>query len=349
MKSKIVYKQIKDTVEKSIVRWEWSKDLAYGILPFEIERKGKIPANTTSSQPDVKKNAYQYGFNQNNELVTIRDFQGIPDQCFETFIIVDKAKIVSYYFSYDKPKKLLAETFQTIENNQITSSITTNPYGVEKKEVYFYKNNLLTKLNFEQSGKTSNLNFAHSFDFKFEDSEVSEIVWNERDGSRSIVYASKLIDKTLLQSNFVEKTLIGLIIERIRNLKLQEIAYCIVLSYSRELNFSLPPTLGIGLKEEKENIIKSGSESEIWNPEEFSLFGVSELSLKNSQTDDVFAKFNLHIASRNDLKSLKSLLLRVSKKLNQVDWSSMMPISDDFLVYPVDDELSDLQENLKQL
>jgi hypothetical protein len=349
MKSKIVYKEIKGAVEKSIVRWEWAKDLAYGILPFEIERKGEMPANTTSSQPSINKNVYQYGFNQDNELVVIRDFQDIKDLCFETFILSSKSELSSYYFSYDKPKKLLAETHIAIENNRITSSVITNPYGIEKKEEYFYENNLLTKINFQQSGKTSNLNFLYSFDIKYEHSEVSEIVWNERDGRKTIVFDSKLVDKTLLQSNSVEKTLIGLIIDRIRSLKLKETAYCIVLSYNQELSYSLPPTLGIGLKNERDNIIKSGLESEIWNPEEFSLFGVSELSLKNVQTDDLFTSFNLNISSRNDLKSLKSLLLRVSKKLNQVNWGSMIPITDDFLVFPVDDELSDLQENLKNL
>jgi hypothetical protein len=349
MKSKIVYKQIKETVEKSIVRWEWAKEMAYGSLPFEIERKGQIPATTSGYEPKVRKNFYQYGFNKDNELVVIRDFQSISEQCFETFIIVGKTETVSYYFSYDRPKKLLAETFQTIENNHVISSITTNPYGVEKKEQYFYENNLLTKIHFQQSGKTSNMNFAHSFDINYDNAQVSEIVWNERNDRKTVVYSLKSDNIAFVQTNLLEKTLIDLIFEKIKNLKLEETAYCVVLSYTQDLNYSLPPILGIGLEKERCNIIKSGARSEIWNPEEFSLFGVPELSLKNIQTNDLFANFNLFIAKQNDLKSLKSLLLSVSKKLNQVNWSSIIPVTKDFLVYSVDDELSDLQESLADL
>ncbi|WP_430496069.1 hypothetical protein ACQRWP_17265 [Micromonospora trifolii] len=46
------------------------------------------------------------------------------------------------------------------------------------------------------------------------------------------------------------------------------------------------------------------------------------------------------------LPTCRRLLCPVAARLNILDWSDTLPVADDFMVYPVDLELVDLERNL---
>jgi hypothetical protein len=128
-------------------------------------------------------------------------------------------------------------------------------------------------------------------------------------------------------------------------------AYCLALGYFAGEPLSV--MLYLGLVEDRDDEHKDGFSEQRWAPAE----------LGDDEPADLTAVADLERLVRQELKLLDSttdddsnpgaerarrLLCAVARELNGFDWPAVLPVTDDFIVYPSDLEVVDLQRNVAE-
>jgi hypothetical protein len=115
----------------------------------------------------------------------------------------------------------------------------------------------------------------------------------------------------------------------------------------------LPPTIGIGLERERQAWMNTIDDAEtlrltVWNPAEFSNYGGGTVNWDLTEIDAELARA-LHAIPENAdgaAERGRATLNRAARRLQKLDWRSIAPVTDDFVVFAVDFELMDLDANL---
>jgi hypothetical protein len=148
----------------------------------------------------------------------------------------------------------------------------------------------------------------------------------------------------------LEKALYDSIFELTKGFKPKGKVYCLVLAYDVEV--PLPPLIGFGLESERSKCIKESKDRAayiIWNPAEFEHFDIEELQINDPETLKLCDDWLKSLKEGVVVDKARKLLIRISMKLNNVKWENYLKATDDFLVFPVDLEGADLEENLGQI
>lgn len=117
---------------------------------------------------------------------------------------------------------------------------------------------------------------------------------------------------------------------------------------------SILPSLGLGLERERQRWISAhgsgGAIDLIWNPAEYSIFDPIPDEL---ESDVEFADASAILAqewqSTDNDDALRKLMVSTARRLAKVDWASRLSVAASFAVFAVDDELVDLDANLRRL
>lgn len=149
----------------------------------------------------------------------------------------------------------------------------------------------------------------------------------------------------------ISNKLLSLIKEICKEINIPSPAYCLVLAYDAESFECLPPILGIGLEEERIFWLKSQSEDMIkefiWNPAEFQYFDIPDMSLEDDQLKIAYEMFNQLLIAKETCHPAIKLLNDIVIELMKLDWSKIMSITKDFVIYAVNLEGGDLNKNMK--
>ena len=129
--------------------------------------------------------------------------------------------------------------------------------------------------------------------------------------------------------------------------------YCLVLHYHPE--WPLPPTVGLGLERGRQVWTSTIDDAQtlkltVWNPAEFSNYRGESVHWDLTDIDPELARA-VHAIPGNDEGAAERALAtlnRAARRLQRLDWSSIAPLTDDFVVFAVDYELVDLEENLRR-
>lgn len=125
-------------------------------------------------------------------------------------------------------------------------------------------------------------------------------------------------------------------------------AYCLALNYGDPLGGCLP-VLGLGMLNEGE-IVRipaedvTGADEMWWNPAEFSTFADPALDVRSEELLEGDRELRGAVSEGAEL-DIRGLCNRLAVRLNTLDWTRVSG-SNDFIVYAVDDDLADLNENL---
>ncbi|MDP8909676.1 MAG: hypothetical protein M3N47_11310 [Chloroflexota bacterium] len=128
--------------------------------------------------------------------------------------------------------------------------------------------------------------------------------------------------------------------------------YCLVLHYHPEC--PLPPTIGLGLERDRQRWIYTIDDPEtlrltVWNPAEFSNYRGETVHRDLTEIDPELARAISAIPENDDNAPERGrvTLNRAARRLQQVDWRLIASVTDDFVVFAVDHELTHLEENLR--
>lgn len=147
--------------------------------------------------------------------------------------------------------------------------------------------------------------------------------------------------------------------EAVRQNRPVEPCYCLALGFNADSpSEMLPPQLGLGLASNRQIFMtrtRGGTSSpdldSVWNP---SLFvdapTPSPFPLEGWEADDLVAEsqeYAAHLLQEESTARAQKLLVAVARELNRLDWSVWMPVTDDFVVYPVDFEAGSWREYME--
>jgi len=123
--------------------------------------------------------------------------------------------------------------------------------------------------------------------------------------------------------------------------------YALALAYDSEV--PLPPFLGLGTVEESRQWVDAeGAQvaDYLWNPAEFKLFDIPELSLNSEKYEEIWQQLLLEVGAGAAYVAARDIVIQAAQSLNRQDWSGVLATSDNFVVYAVNIDLSDLSETL---
>lgn len=129
--------------------------------------------------------------------------------------------------------------------------------------------------------------------------------------------------------------------------------YCLALHYDAE--WPLPPNVAVGIEHERCAWMQDIEDPEtlrltVRNPAEFSSYTGENLGgcpLRELDTDLARALDAIPETSPDSREHGRGTLNRVAQRLQQIDWHTIAPVTDDFVVFAVDYELGHLEENLR--
>jgi hypothetical protein len=128
------------------------------------------------------------------------------------------------------------------------------------------------------------------------------------------------------------------------------LAYCVVINYGEDASRGCIPVIGVGFLNAGEPApdpaaARSTDEGAFWNPAEFANFGRPELQPDSAAALELSRKL-ASAAQRGEFVDLRALANRIAARLDAMDWTAL-PHTADFIVYAVDDDLVDLEENIQ--
>jgi hypothetical protein len=119
-----------------------------------------------------------------------------------------------------------------------------------------------------------------------------------------------------------------------------------------EPGWPLPPTVGLGLERERQAWVDAFDDAEtlkltVWNPAEFSNYAGGTATWDLTDIDPEFARAARAIPENDEgaAERARITLNRAARRLQRLDWPTIAPVTDDFVVFAVDYELVDLDDN----
>jgi hypothetical protein len=114
----------------------------------------------------------------------------------------------------------------------------------------------------------------------------------------------------------------------------------------------MPPSVGLGLERDRQAWIDSIEDVEtrrliVWNPAEFSNYRAGTVAWDLCAIDPDLALALRAVPDDSDSSAARArvTLNHAARRLQELDWSSIAPVTDDFVVFAVDYELTHLDEN----
>lgn len=127
--------------------------------------------------------------------------------------------------------------------------------------------------------------------------------------------------------------------------------YCVALAYDDEGNDSVPPCIGIGLESERIRWKTEHAKREknfVWNPAEFHHYEKPHTQIPDDEALEEACDFlNTKWAEGSSSAPAAKLLEEIAAALNHVAWPQSIRRTDDFVVYAVGLEGSNLRRSLK--
>lgn len=353
--------ELRQECESAVVQWRWAPGDAELQRPEPLfrERFG-VPARRLLEQaPAVPRDEQQYGFDADGSIIVVRQYVS-PGSFREELHVPRGETVVGYRWS---------ETGAASEVNiaryaagKMRSHVAVWPENGENflhgsvMERYDYDGDLVTEIHTEMidaigddAPQRSLTRIQASYDPL---GRLLELVEHDDQGEK-VLYRARgtgpSMDKLLrrVEDRLVE-TLPKLVLEHAGD----EPIYCLVLHYERE--WPLPPTVGLGLERERQAWVDAFDDAEtlkltVWNPAEFSNYRGGTATWDLTDVDPEFARAVRAIPENDEgaAERARVTLNRAARRLQRLEWPLIAPVTDDFVVFAVDYELMDLDENLR--
>ena len=186
----------------------------------------------------------------------------------------------------------------------------------------------------------------YSYEVERDDAGALVLIRSRDEGDEAkIVYRRSDPSEVQAARRRVGSTLVARVPEWARRVAPEEPVGCIAVIYSVD-DPALPPALALATARELEQ--SSGrSPAEHYAPSEFSVFEAEPEELREDGFREDFRVLDQEWRSREAEDEPRRLLVSVAKRLNATDWTTLFEPAAEFVVLAVDDELADLERNLK--
>ena len=338
----------KAAAEQQVVRREYYSGNAINPRPFYFERF-EMKRGRSLKHPTSK--CCEYGFDKKGRVVVSREPADDEDPACEEFFTYDTDHVESVAYRLGKGSPVLYASVQRFDKGRIIECDVMDVKPPSQfDERYFYKGNRLVEIQATSmsAGKTNWGRWDVQYDGtgqyrcvrRFDEAYDLFFVihWNPEN-----------TPKEHELTGTIRKRLLQLIPKAVSKSKIKEPAYCVALAYDFE-NDPLPPYIGVGTARERAQWLQSkGKEAKVflWNPAEYARYEDGTLNLVDKELEEECEILCQRLLAKFDTWTAQKLLNSVTMELNRRDWSKVIPVTDDFIVYAVDLEGSRLRPNLK--
>ncbi len=365
------YEVLKAKAEPKVVRWEWAVGQRYNPLPFYFQR---FPGRARAlKNPPVSKTRYtEYGLDDRG-LPRLHRTYGYRQRTLETFYIYGQTQCEIIGFSY--PPRIPLQVQQIFyENGKISNHArfqlivyspvddekdidpdtiykSLGPYGISKIiENYVYEGDHLSKIYIYGEGPgtpPSNREERLSYD---EAGKLTQIERFYESGLSQIVYRRKKKGQTFksIRQNAVKK-MVRAIIEKLRSENIREKLYCIALSYRAITNY-FPPLIIAAPESYRNKLLASNNKDELscmfipvlQNSEEHCY------QITDPETLEACRQLEQEIKMKSKWDTATEILYEVACTLSHYDWTGILNVTPDFVVFAIDYEMDDLTTALRE-
>ncbi|GAB3835228.1 hypothetical protein GCM10027610_032490 [Dactylosporangium cerinum] len=320
-------------------RWEWYTWPGLDLRPLHFERDLLKTGRRLDARPPMDRNVLRIGFDAEGHAVVAEQYSGFlrGRLYYETFVRFDGDVVEAAHFDTDGPIYLHEYRF---EHGLMRSADMFAKRG-SGRERYVYTDGHISRVEIEHDGRAASVLAA-----EHDEGGLVRVV--EVTGRRSVVRHERPPTgfDLVAECRTIEDAVLLLIRDAVARLVIDGPVARIALSYFRSDALSFM----VHAATEDERVALTAIDVQAaWSPEDFeagtdvNLDDVpsvrlvrQELALLNA--DDV------GVAAGSEIG--RQLLCAVAARLNLHDWSDTLPVADDFVVYPVDLELVDLERNL---
>ncbi|MDP8909677.1 MAG: hypothetical protein M3N47_11315 [Chloroflexota bacterium] len=355
--------ELRRACEAAVVQWQWAAEGSslHRPQPLYRERHGLGPPKLLDKPPLSARHEQQYGLDANGEITVAREYVG-PGAFREELRVRRGDVVVGYrWMETGEPAEVnIAWYTDGRMQSYITiwpqiSTAPDMPHG-SLIERYEWDGDRLNAIHTETviafngvPPLPESAEIRASYDVAGRLVELGEhsdrgakVLYRGADAMPSMAQLHRLVEDRLVQ------LLPALISEHV-----VEPIYCLALHYDAE--WPLPPNVAVGTARERRAWMQDIEDAEtlrltVWNPAEFSSYRGENLGgrpLRELDADLARALDAIPERSPDSHEHGRGTLNRVAQRLQQIDWQTIAPVTDDFVVFAVDYELTHLEENLR--
>lgn len=353
--------ELRRACEDAVVRWRWASEGSDLQRPEPLYRQrfAVLVPRLLDEPPTVPQDEQQFGYDADGNIVVVREYVG-PDS-FREELRVRRAGTVEGY-RWSETGELTEVNVARFAEGMIRSYVavwpqsgsdslhgwSTERYEYDGERVSVIHGETVDAIGDEPLQRRRTLIQA-SYDPLGRLLEVRE----HDDQGEKVLYRARGSGPSLAKLHRrVEDRLVETLPQLVRDQASDEPIYCLVLHYHPE--WPLPPTAGLGLEHEREAWMSMIDDPEtlrftVWNPAEFANYRDDTVHWNLADVDAELARAIRAIPENEDsaAERARATLNRAARRLQQLGWRSIAPVTDDFVVFAVDYELTHLDENLR--
>jgi hypothetical protein len=359
-------RKLRGACELAVVKWQWAAEESnlHRPQPLYNQRYGLPRPRLLANAPPLPHNEQQYGLDANGEIVVAREHVG-PDAFREELRIHRGDTVLGYRWS--KTGKPTQVNIARYAGRQLQSYVAIWPEagrgrnmpampGGSVIERYVWDSDRVDEIftetviglgdlpplpiptqiqaSYDPSGRVLEVR-EHSF-------RGEKVLYRARRRGMSMAKVHRRVEDRLVE------VLPALVREHVR-----EPIYCLALHYQME--WPLPPTVVVGVERERREWMRDLRDAEaLWpavcNPAAFRSYTGESLGgrpLADIDAELAAALAEIPVSTKESRSWGRATLNRVAWRLQKLDWRSIAPVTDHFVVYAVDLELIHLEENLR--
>ncbi|MET8089338.1 hypothetical protein [Micromonospora sp. NPDC005220] len=333
------YDSRKRSATALVGRWDWYRWPGLDLRPLYFERDLLKAGRRLDARPPVDRDVLRIGFDAEGRALVIEEYSGFLHGrlYYETFVSHDGDVVEAAHFDTDGP--IYLHEYRFVDG--LMRSADTVARGGSGRESYAYTHGRISRVEIEHDGRAPSVLTA-----EHDDRGLVRVI--EVMGRRSEVRYERPPAGFDLEAacRSIEDALFTLIPDAVARLTVDGPAACVALSYDRSEPLSFEVR---GATEDERAALAAIDAQAAWSPADFEASTDVDLDDAGSVR---LVRQELALLDASDLDAAagsevgRRLLCTVAGRLNLRDWSDTLPVADDFVVYPVDLELVDLERNL---
>lgn len=355
------YERRRTAARAAVVRWEpYSRD-AFDLRPLFYERHLDRPGRRLAEPPPPGTDYERVGFDAAGRPVVVEDHSGFLDGkvSHETFRAYGEGRVEQAYYRADGDPVHLHE--YRYEDGRIRSAWMATAHGVTHEE-YHYTGDSVTGIVVHEARERGlpgerelSARLVQTVRASYEGGALARVAIIPGDRPVDDDAVTPLYERPPAGFTFeaareaVREDLVARIPRTVAAMEIDRPAYCVALAYSSEPGGYL---VYVGLEEAREELLSTPDGAEwIWNAPDMEGGDDADLSSEVETTARLLFQ-ELRLADADDptarpgTERSRDLICEVAKELNSFDWSRVLPVTGDFVVYATDMELVDVERNM---
>jgi len=317
------YQQFRSAALTAVQCWQWYSWAAFDLRPLHFERDRRVPGRRLPQRPPLRNDCHRIGFDADGRPVVFYEYSGFLDgrlycETYRDYSSWPQTVEEAHFYANGRPAYLHECSYRD-GLIRLARTVANSGSGYEE---YVYTGDAVTRINvFHNNRPYVTINAAYDCAGLVRLAKVWE-------NSMELVYERPPPGFGIEQAcRVVRRELIRQIPIAVRDLGIDLPACCVVLVYQSE--FPLDVMVHVGLDSE-------------WFPANMD----DQADVDLSAVADTARLLTQELALSHREELGRDLLCAVAAELNFYNWSKIMPVTEDFVVFAIDLELVDIDRNL---